>query len=101
MEHPYNKFRSELEIVLRSKIDEFALYNYYEMTTDRLWEFLLTRKWRKPKDDIHLYELVSDILSLKVSDFMTFQTVEHLKGPDWFSEEGMEDLLALLKPKKN
>ncbi|WP_263060644.1 post-transcriptional regulator [Pallidibacillus thermolactis] len=101
MEHPYTKFRPELEIVLQSKVDEFAIYEYTELTTDRLWEFLIMKKWAKPKENIHLYELVSDILSLRVSDIMTFQTVEHLKGPDWFSEEGMNDLQALLNPKKN
>ena len=58
MEHPYTKFRPELEIVLQSKVDEFAIYEYTELTTDRLWEFLIMKKWVKPKENIHLYELV-------------------------------------------
>lgn len=96
-DHLYNKFRKDVEIVLNSKLDEFKLYDYDHITPDDLWQFLITKKWKEPREDIHIYEIVSDILSLKVSDFMTFQTVEHLKGPDWFSEEGLDDLKDLLK----
>lgn len=55
------------------------------------------KKWRKPREDVHIYEIVRDILNVKVSDFISFQTVEHLKGPDWFSNAGAGELEELLK----
>ena len=73
------------------------MYDYDQITEDELWSFLTTKKWRKPIEGIHIYEIVGDILSLKVNDFMTFQTVEHYKGPDWFSDENADVLKDLLK----
>ncbi len=95
--HLYEKYREDVAVVLRSKLDEFKVYDYDYVTEDQLWNYLITKKWRKPKENTHIYEIVSDILQVKVSDFIAFQTVEHLKGPDWFSEDGMKELDELLK----
>lgn len=95
--HLYEKYREDVAVVLSSKLDEFKVFDYDQVSEDDLWNFLLTKKWRKPREDVHIYEIVRDILNVKVSDFISFQTVEHLKGPDWFSDAGAGELEELLK----
>lgn len=95
--HLYEKYREDVAVVLHSKLDEFKVYDYDQITEDDLWNFLITKVWRKPRENAHIYEIVRDILSVKVSDFISYQTVEHLKGPNWFSEDGAGELEELLK----
>lgn len=94
--HPYDQYRKQVRAVLESKLEEFRLLNYDHITEQELWDYLLAKKWRKGKETIHLYEIVNDIFSLKVSDFITYATVQHLQSPDFFSEEGLEGLNDLL-----
>ncbi|MCU9613987.1 post-transcriptional regulator [Caldibacillus lycopersici] len=95
--HPYDHFLEEVKEVLRSKLEEFKLFDYDQVTEEELWNFLMKKKWRKPKEDIHIYEIVKDIFSLKVSDFIAFAQVEHLRMDDIFSEAGALELKELLK----
>lgn len=95
--HPYEQYRNEVKEVLQSKLDEFKIYEYEQINEEGLWQFLLRKKWRRPKEDIHIYELVKDILSLKVSDVISYNQIEQLKGPDWFSESDSDEWKELLK----
>ncbi|MBS4199784.1 post-transcriptional regulator [Bacillus sp. FJAT-49732] len=88
-----------LSPVLTSKAEEFAVLGYGEVKMEDIWTFLTKKKWRKPKEGIRIYELVSDVLSMKVGEFMNFATVEAFKSPDWFSELDSEELQELLVPK--
>ncbi|WP_062355549.1 post-transcriptional regulator [Bacillus kwashiorkori] len=97
MDHPYEKYRQEVKAALESKLEEFALLGYGTVTESELWNFFLTKKWRKPNEEVRIYQIVSDIMSLKPSDYMTFATVESLKAPNWFTNEGAEQLKELLK----
>ncbi|WAA11563.1 post-transcriptional regulator [Fervidibacillus halotolerans] len=95
-EHPYEKYRDEVLVVLKSKLEEFKLLNYSHVTEQELWDYLVSKKWRKRKDEIQLHEMVSDIFEVKVSDFISYATVQQLQAPDLFSEEGIDDLKELL-----
>ncbi len=95
--HLYDRFRKDVQIVLQSKLEEFRLFDYNQVTEDDLWNFLTAKVWTKPKENVHIYEIVADIMQLKVSDFFTFQTVEQLKGPDWFTDENSDKWKELLK----
>ncbi|WAA10268.1 post-transcriptional regulator [Fervidibacillus albus] len=95
-EHPYEKFRDQVRVVLESKLEEFQLLNYTHVTEQALWDYLLSKKWKYGKKEIHLHEIVKDIYAIKVSDYISYATVQQLQAPDIFSEEGMDELYRLL-----
>lgn len=94
--HEYDRFREEVKLVLKSKLEEFAILGYQTISEKELWSYLTNKKWRKTKEDIHLYEIVQDIFSVRVGDYMNFATVEAFKMPD-FSLENEGGLKELLK----
>jgi hypothetical protein len=94
--HPYEQFRQNLEPALRSKSEELSLLGYGTYQESQIWDYFVLKRWRKPKADIHLYEVAQDILTLKPGDFMNFQTIEALK----YSQNSLpseEDWKELLK----
>ena len=95
--HPYDQYRQTLHFVIKSKCDEFAILGYNDVTLDQLWEYLLIKKWKKIDDNVHFHQIVNDVLSVKVGDFMHFKTIEAFKysqankGPDF---ESFKDLFT-------
>ncbi|AGK55050.1 post-transcriptional regulator [Bacillus sp. 1NLA3E] len=94
--HDYDCFHEAVYPALKSKLEEFMLLGYATISERELWTYLTNKKWRKCKEDIHLYEIVQDILSVQIGDYMNFATVEAFKQPD-FSFESEEDRKELLK----
>ncbi|MED4203216.1 post-transcriptional regulator [Neobacillus mesonae] len=94
--HAYEGFRTEVQPALVSKLDEFHLLGYDSVTVIELWDFLTKKKWRKTKEEIHLYEIIEDILAVKVSDFISFATIESYKTAE-FSLNDEDELKELLK----
>lgn len=94
--HTYNQFRSKVQPAMSSKIQEFGLLGYDAVSENELWEYLIKKRWKKQKDEIMLYEVIQDILSVKVSDYMSFATIESLKSAD-FSMEDENEWKELLK----
>lgn len=94
--HEYERFRAEVQLVLQSKIEEFLLLGYGSITEQELWDFLLAKKWRRPKEDMKLFEIVEDVLAVKPGDYMNFAAVSAMKGTD-FSLDDEEELKALLQ----
>lgn len=95
--HPYETFREKVHPVLNSKLEEFRILGYERITENELWEYLIKKVWRKPKEGIHIHELVSDIFEVKVSDVVHFRTITDMQTADWFSPEGAEELKKLLE----
>lgn len=94
--HAYNYFVSDVKPALISKLEEFRILGYHDVTESGLWEFLTRKKWKKVKDDIRLYEIIDDILSVKVSDYISFTTIETYKNND-FNLEDENEWKELLK----
>jgi hypothetical protein len=94
--HHYAHFYNEIQPAIRSKVEEFNIFGYEKVTEKDLWEFLTRKKWKKFKEDIHLYEVVADVLSVKIGELMNFTTVEAFKLGD-FSLEDEEERKALFK----
>lgn len=94
--HAYNHFRTQVAPALTSKLDEFLLLGYDSVSEDGLWEFLMKKKWKKVKKEIRIYEIIDDILSIKVSDFINFTTIETFKNND-FNIEDENEWKELLK----
>jgi hypothetical protein len=87
--------RKKLMPVLVSKVDEFKLLGYEHATVDEVWNCLKSKKWKKIKEEKKLFELVSDILSLTASEYMTYITTKEQKKENWFTEEGLTELEQL------
>ncbi|ASS92022.1 MULTISPECIES: post-transcriptional regulator [Aeribacillus] len=88
-------YRKYLRPFLKSKLEEFRLYGYDKMTEDELWVFLKRKKWKKI-EGVRVHRLVEGIMSVKVSDFMNYTTIEFMKDAKWLdSKEGQEILKEL------
>ncbi|XID93636.1 post-transcriptional regulator [Paenibacillaceae bacterium WGS1546] len=62
----------------RSKAEEFRLIGYEQVTGEDVWE-CVSDKYHK-KGTPPLYAVVNDILSLKVTQFMNFITLNMYRG---------------------
>lgn len=97
--HEYDDYFHRLAPAIESKVDEFCTLGYKDVSKEDIWTFLLEKKWKKPKEGVRIYELVSDVLSLKIGDYMNFATISAFKSPDLLTEINQQDLQALLEPK--
>lgn len=98
--HKYEQYYDILGPALTSKAEELLLIGYGKVSIQDLWGYFTKKKWKKPKEDVHLHELVSDVLSLKAGDYMNFATVEAYRSPNWFVDLEEDELQELLKPKE-
>jgi hypothetical protein len=80
--HEYEHFRIRVRPALGSKLDEFQLLGYDTISEKELWDYLIKKKWKKVNSEKKLFEIVQDILSIKVSDYMSFATIEAYKSPE-------------------
>jgi hypothetical protein len=94
--HAYNHFRSQVEPALVSKLEEFRLLGYNEVSESGLWGFLTSKKWKKVKEDIRIYEIIDDILCVKVSDYISYTTIQTYKNHE-FNLEDEDEMKELLK----
>lgn len=89
---PMDDFRDHIKPALKSKLEEFKLFGYKDVTEAKLWDYLKNKKWRKIKE-LSVHEIVNDVLSVKVGDYMNYATVEMYKNGRWFESEEAKDLL--------
>lgn len=78
-EHMYEQFRKNVRPAIKSKLEELEMLGYGAVTEEEMWEYLLNKRWKKPKEDARLYEIVADILAVKPGEYMNFATVEAFK----------------------
>ncbi|AFI29281.1 MULTISPECIES: post-transcriptional regulator ComN [Bacillus] len=95
--HPADLYKDHVRPFLYSKLEEFKILGYDDVELESLWSYLTNKKWKK-KMELNIYELASDILSVKIGEFMNYATVESFKTSNWLgSEEGQEALEELLR----
>ncbi|MDN0189710.1 post-transcriptional regulator ComN [Bacillus stercoris] len=95
--HPADLYKDHVRPFLYSKLEEFKILGYDDVELESLWSYLTNKKWKK-KMELSIYELASDILSVKIGEFMNYATVESFKTSNWLgSEEGQEALEELLR----
>jgi hypothetical protein len=92
----YGIFYETVRPALLSKLEEFELLGYDSVSEMDIWDFLVTKKLKKVKEEPKLFAIVQSILSLKVGEIMNYKAVKALKDIS-FSLENEEDRLALLK----
>jgi len=94
--HVNEDFRTQVQPALKSKLEEFRLLGIDSVSEQGLWEFLIKKKWKKVKHEMKIYEMIQDILSVRVSDYLNFVTIESYKTSE-FSIDNEEELKELLK----
>ncbi len=94
--HMNDFLRKDVKVVLDSKLEEFSLLGYERVTEQELWNFLTRKKWRKETEPKLVHEVVSDIMSIKVGEFINYATVEAFKEAE-FSFNDEDELRELLK----
>lgn len=94
--HPYEKYYKKLEPAVKSKAEELAVFGYGSFEARDVWEYLIRKVWKNPDPaHVRMYALVSDVLSVKPGDLMSFKTVEAYRSPNWFAELDEKELDAL------
>jgi hypothetical protein len=94
--HRYDEYRDQVTPALNSKKEEFELFGYGSVSEQQLWDFLVQKKWKKPKDEMRLYEIVAEILAVQPGEFMNYTTVEAFKLGS-FALDDEDELKELLK----
>ncbi|AUO11358.1 post-transcriptional regulator [Priestia megaterium] len=97
MTHPFISASKELiQPVLSSKMEEFHMLGYEEVTENDLLSYLEMKKWKKEKA-LSLHQVVNDILSVKITQVMSYVTIESYKSDMFSSVNNGEDWKELLK----
>ncbi|ESU30711.1 hypothetical protein G3A_20605 [Bacillus sp. 17376] len=94
--HQYGRFYRQVKPALESKVEEFGIFGYEQVKEKELWDYLTKKKWKKPKEEVQMYEIVADILSAKIGEVMNFTTVEAFKIGD-FALDNEEERKELFK----
>ena len=98
--HPSDEFYELLQPALASKAEEFLLLGYGKVKHEELWRYLTKKKWIKMDRSPVLYQLVADILALKIGDYMNFATVEAFRSPNLFANIESDEMQELLNPQQ-
>ena len=69
----------------------------HAVTEQDIWSTLTKIKWKHPQTNIHLHELVADIVTFSGNQFMSYQMVEAYKSPNLFEALSEEELKELLE----
>ncbi|USL35815.1 post-transcriptional regulator [Priestia megaterium] len=97
MTHPFISASKELiQPVLSSKMEEFHMLGYEEVTENDLLSYLEMKKWKKERE-LFLHQVVNDILSVKITQVMSYVTIESYKSDMFSSVNNGEDWKELLK----
>ncbi|KKI92334.1 competence protein ComN [Bacillus sp. SA1-12] len=92
---PIDQLRDHVKPAIVSKLEEFVLLGYEDVSEEKLWAFLKNKKWKK-SPELSVHEIVRDVLALKIGDFMNYATIESYKSANWFESEEGKDLLKNL-----
>lgn len=67
-----------IEELCHSKAEEFQLLGYEQIDGKDIWDCINAKYAKSGQPELH--QLVNDILSLKVTQFMNFMTLSAYKG---------------------
>jgi len=82
----FDVWKDDVFPALQSKLDEFNLLGYDKVKLEEVWQCVLY-KLRKQKEFIHLHEFVRVIMTLKVTEYMTWLTIANYKEKESLSIE--------------
>lgn len=70
----------EIEALCISKAEEFALLGYEHITGEDIWQCVSIIKKYDEDNLPQIHQIVNDILTLKVTTFMNWMTLNAYKG---------------------
>jgi hypothetical protein len=91
----YEYLRNQVGPALQSKLEEFQILGYRDISEPQLWEYLLKKKWKKVTEEMKLHQAIQDIFSVKVSDYMNFATVELYKAAEALNTNGSSGVVEV------
>ena len=92
----------QVQLVLQSKLDDFKMQRYTEITMEEMWNYCIKKKWKKRQvEDIPIYEIVATIYSLTPSEIVSQAHINELYKTDLNLGINLEELNLLLKPLKS
>lgn len=98
----YESLFNHVQPVLQSKLEEFHMQNYKEITIEDIWHYCITKKWKKKKvEELPVSEVVGTIFSLTPSEIISQAHIQELHKTDLNIGLDLEELNMLLKPLKS
>ncbi|MFL6562993.1 MAG: post-transcriptional regulator [Bacillus sp. (in: firmicutes)] len=94
--HRFEHFRTQVQPAIASKLYEFQLLGLDSVSEQEFWDYLIKKKWKKMKEEMKLYEIIQEILSVKASNYLNFATIEAYKASE-FSMDDEDELKKLFK----
>lgn len=98
----YERIFRKVLPVIENKLEEFEYFQYEGITKEDIWNYCVQKKWRKKNiEQLHLYEIVQTIFSLKASEILNHLQIQQLQTPrDWFGSISQDELDELLNVNK-
>lgn len=92
----------QVQLVLKSKVEEFHMQQYTEITIEELWEYCVRKKWKKRQmENVPLHEVVATIFTVKSSDLLNYEHVSGLQKSSMHLGLDLDEINMLLKPLKS
>lgn len=81
MQKHVQAWEQEIQPVLKSKLHEFKLLGYPNISQKDIWNCLVEKVWKgNPKKRLH--EIVSDIFHLSLNTYMNYETINAYQTDD-------------------
>ncbi len=77
--HPNNEYRELLRPMVQLKLREFHLLGYKNITENLFWVFLIEFKWKGLTAPMRLHQAASDVLSVKMTEYMDYASLSVIK----------------------
>lgn len=81
IEKHVDEWKPKIHRVIESKVAEFRLLGYGDVTADTVWNCLLVKVWKEDKV-MKLHEVVQSVLHLSGHHYMTYITMETYQSDD-------------------
>lgn len=83
-----NEWKHTLWPTVEMKAEEFELIGYEQIDREEIWNCVPEKMNRKKVEQpFRLHQLVNEVLSLSLNDYMNRQRMAALRGPDWFGQD--------------
>lgn len=77
---PFEMLYSEVFDVLEMKCQDLHNQGIKNVSEEQLWRYFLEKKWHDlDKEELHMYEIVSDIFALSTAQYMAFAQSKRLE----------------------
>lgn len=77
---PFEMLYKQVFDVLQMKCQDLHNQGIKNVTEEQLWQYFLEKKWHAlDKEELHMYEIVSDIFALSTEQYIAFAQAKKLE----------------------